>query len=69
MEDLSGMTVNERLFALNKHANFDNAITTGDIDGAIEILESCYLAKETATSTVTEILNNPAMYGYSDNSK
>jgi hypothetical protein len=69
MEDLSGMTVNERLFALDKHASFDNAITSGDADHAIEILESCDLAKEAAISTVTEIFKNPVMYGYSVISK
>ena len=69
MEDLKGMTVNERLFALNKNDSFDHAITSGDADSAIEILESCALPKEAATSTVTEIFKNPESYGYSVISK
>jgi hypothetical protein len=65
MEDLSGMTVNERLFALNKSDSFDHAISSGDPDSAIKILESCDLPKDAATSTVTEIFKNPESYGYS----
>ena len=69
MEYLSGMTVNERLFALNKNDPFDHAITSGDANSAIEILEYCGLPKEAATSTVSEIFKNPAIYGYSVISK
>jgi len=65
MEDLSGMTVNERLFALNKNDSFDHAISSGDPDSAIKILESCDLPKDAAISTVTEIFKNPESYGYS----
>ncbi|MDU0113535.1 hypothetical protein RT723_11105 [Psychrosphaera aquimarina] len=65
MESLAGMTINERLFALNKMDSFDQAITAGDKERAIQILESCDLSKKAATSTVTDIFRSPQKYGYS----
>ena len=64
MESLVGMTVNERLFALSKMESFDQAVVAGNKELAIQILEKCELSKESATSTVTEILKNPTKYGY-----
>ena len=59
------MTVNERLFALNKTDSFDQAIACRDKELAIQILESCYLSRESASSTVTEIFKNPTKHRYS----
>lgn len=59
------MTVNERLFALNKTDSFDQALASKDRELAIQILESCNFSRESALSTVTEILKNPNKYGYS----
>jgi len=67
MEDLKGMTVNERLFALSKMDSFDQAIVSGNKEVAIKILEACELPNETAISTVKEILKNPKKFGYSVN--
>jgi hypothetical protein len=65
MEDLSGMTVNERLFALSKMDSFDQAIVSGNKEVAVNILEACELSYDAAVSTVQEILKNPKKFGYS----
>ena len=64
MEDLKGMTVNERLFALKTFDAFDKAIKSNDTNTAIKILEQCGLTYPSAIETITSILNDPERYGY-----
>ena len=65
MSEFAGMTVNERLFHAGLMEQFDAAIEAKKRDAAISILQETELPIEAATETVTAILNNPGMYGYS----
>jgi len=64
MENLSGMTVNERLFSLRKLETFDSAIKSENTKLAIEILEECQLSHSAALETVSAIFKNPNLYGF-----
>lgn len=64
MEDLKGMTINERLFALNMTEVFDKAIKSKNTKDSIKILEQCGLPHSSALATVTAIFKNPKQYGY-----
>ncbi|MDG2286452.1 MAG: hypothetical protein P8N43_13130 [Alphaproteobacteria bacterium] len=66
MSEFAGMTVNERLFHAGVMDQFDAAIDARNKDDAISILQQTELPIEAATETVTAILNNPEMYGYSE---
>lgn len=58
------MTVNERLFAAGLIQQFDAAISSGDREGAIEILLRAALSGVSAGETVDAVLANPEKYGY-----
>ena len=62
--NLKGMTVNERLYHINKIDAFDNAINSGNTNKAIEILLLAELSQEQAEQTVNTIIENPNKYGY-----
>ena len=64
MEDLKGMTLNERLFALKAFDAFDKAIKSNDTNSAKKILEQCGLTYSSAIETIKLILNDPERYGY-----
>ncbi len=64
MEKFRGMTLNERLFSLNKFEAFDKAIKSNNIQQAIDILIKCELPSEEATKTVETILQNQKTYGF-----
>ena len=64
MEDLKGMSVNERLFVMKKHEAFNDAIKSKNTKRAIEILELCNLPHSSAVNTTNTILKNPELYGY-----
>ena len=48
MNKLKGMTVNERLFTLNKFEAFDEAVKSKSTHQAVNILIQCELAREEA---------------------
>ena len=64
MEELKGMTINERLFVLKATESFDVAIKSKNSKAAIEILEQCGLSYSSALETVSSIFKNPERYGY-----
>ncbi|MDN3653414.1 hypothetical protein QWY77_11740 [Thalassotalea ponticola] len=64
MTKLKGMTINERLFVMNKINNFNSAIRQKNIEEAIAILEQCELSLDAAKDSVAAILRNPKKYGY-----
>ncbi|WP_462158258.1 hypothetical protein [Pseudoalteromonas sp. GB56] len=64
MENLNGMTVNERLFALKKLNAFDEAIKAKNTELSIQILEATGLSHLAAVETVAMIFKNPSNYGY-----
>jgi hypothetical protein len=64
MDELEGMTVNERLYTLGLMDKFDKAIKSCDSKGSISVLLEAKFTINQATETVTSILENPKMYGY-----
>jgi hypothetical protein len=64
MINLKGMTVNERLYALNLMEEFDSLIKTTQREQAITILEKAEFSNSQAIETVDAILSDPKKYGY-----
>lgn len=63
-EDLKGMTVNERLYALDLMDSFDKAMKNRDSKKGIQVLLQAKLSEQQANETVTSILETPEKYGY-----
>jgi hypothetical protein len=64
MNNFSGMTVNERLFAAGRIDDFDKAMEERNRAEAIRILQEVELSATEAESTMAAIENNPGKYGY-----
>jgi len=64
MSELSGMTVNERLFHVGLIDQFDAAILARQKDKAIALLLRVEIDEKQAKETVTIIFENPSKYGY-----
>jgi len=64
VNNLEGMTVNERLYTLNLMDDFDSLIGSGQREVAIQLLEKVQFSINQATETVDAIFNDPKMYGY-----
>ena len=64
MDNLEGMTVNERLVELGLIENFDQQIRQRNGKGAIDILLQAKFSSKQAEETVHTILANPGKYGY-----
>ena len=62
--ELAGMTVNERLFAFDLFAEFDQAAKTRNKNELIKILMRAKFSKQVAVETTEALLLNPAKYGY-----
>ena len=60
--DLSGMTVNERLFNLGLMERWDEAVAARDREAMLAIMRECEV--DPPEQTVDPILANPAMYGF-----
>lgn len=60
----SAMTVNERLAVAGLIEDFDSAITAGDRQRAIGVLEQVDMDENSAAFTVDTTLGNPSKYGY-----
>lgn len=63
-EELSGMTLNERLFACGSMDQFDTAARQRDRESMVMILTQAALTKEEAAWSTDTILANPAKYGF-----
>ena len=63
-EDLSGMTVNERLYAMRLLEAFDAAVKRRDKETLIALLMRTFLSRGEAEESVDAILRDPAKYGY-----
>jgi hypothetical protein len=59
-----GMTLSERLFVAGLLEQFDDAISSGDRQRAIEILVQVAISDDSGTETVDAVLANPSKYGY-----
>jgi hypothetical protein len=59
---MSGMTINERLFATGNLEAFDDAARRRDRKGMVAILRGVEV--EDAEATADTILANPTRYGY-----
>ena len=62
--ELSGMTVNERLFACGLMEAFDDATRDRNRERMISLLMQTAVASEQAERTTDAVLANPEMYGY-----
>ena len=62
--ELSGMTVNERLFAYGLFGRWDAAVRSRKREEMISVLCEVALTKEQATWTTDTMLANPAKYGF-----
>ena len=58
------MTVNERLFTIDRIEDFDRAIEGRNRLEAIRILQEVELSATEAESILAAIENNPGKYGY-----
>lgn len=56
-KNLGGMTLNERLFALNLIDEFDEAVKARDKNSILKVLCECELDEERANASMEEILN------------
>jgi hypothetical protein len=63
-QELSGMTVNERLFVCGVINNWNDAVRTRDRDEMIAILRSVTMTDKQVAWTVDTVLKNPARYGF-----
>ena len=63
-QELQGMTVNERLFALGLFEEFDKAAKARDKKAMIDILKSCSMNDDQCEETSEAILRDPKRYGY-----
>ncbi len=62
--ELSGMTVNERLFVCGLFPQFEKAAKERRREDMISVLLEVAMTKEQAAHTVDGILTNPSYYGY-----
>jgi hypothetical protein len=62
MIDLSGMTMNERLFELGLDEEFDRAIADRDREALVEIYLKTGSALASAEKSADTILSNPDRY-------
>ncbi len=63
-EELSGMTVNERLLACGLLDAWDEAARNRDRSQMIVLLLQSAINREQAERTTDAVLNNPEMYGF-----
>ncbi|HJU09021.1 MAG TPA: hypothetical protein VJ727_11145 [Rhodanobacteraceae bacterium] len=63
--EISGMTVNERLFALGLDEEFEQAFASLDQARVSAVLRKAKLAEQQAEETASALLSNLEYYGYS----
>jgi hypothetical protein len=64
IEELGGMTVNERIFVCGLMDQWDGAASQRDRNEMMRILSEVALSEDQARFTVETILANPKKYGY-----
>ncbi|GAA5504636.1 hypothetical protein Rcae01_00075 [Novipirellula caenicola] len=63
-DELSGMTVNERLFACGLLDAWDEAAMNRDRPQMIALLLQTAIERDQAERTTDAVLKNPTMYGF-----
>ena len=63
-DELSGMTVNERLFACGLLDAWDHAAMNRDRPQMIALLLQTAIERDQAKRTTDAVLENPKMYGF-----
>ena len=63
-EELSGMTVNERLVSCGVLDKWDDAVRRRSRAEMIEVLRSVALTEQQAAHTTDTVLQNPKQYGF-----
>lgn len=64
IEELAGMTVNERLVVCDLMEHWDAAVRKRDRDKMISILQDALFTAEQAASTTEAVLRRPDKYGF-----
>ena len=64
VQDLSGMTVNERLFTLGLLDEFDSLVRRGEREAMVALLTRVELSDSDAVACADWVLSDPKRYGY-----
>lgn len=63
-QSVEGMTVNERLFHLGLHDQFDSAARSGNVPVMVQVLLRARFSEAQATHTAQTVATDPNGYGY-----
>ena len=63
-DQVSGMTVNERLAYFGLFESFDAAVESRHLESVVAILCRAHLTEAQARETASTVLANPALYGF-----
>ena len=63
-QSAKGMTVNERLAHFNLFEPFDAAAKSRDFTALVRVLLQAEFSEEQAKQTASDLLANPAIYGF-----
>ncbi len=63
-QELGGMTVNERLFALDLFDEWDESVNSRNRNQMIQILSQCAMSQKQCEETADTLLENPQKYGF-----
>jgi hypothetical protein len=63
-QELSGMTVNERLFACGMLSQWDAAVAARNRERMIAVLRAAALSETQAAQTTDTVLQDPGKYGF-----
>jgi hypothetical protein len=63
-EEISGMTINERLYHFGLFEQFDHAVMSRDHATIVGILRIAKFDENQALETANKVLANPVKYGY-----
>jgi hypothetical protein len=63
IDQIAGMTVNERLAHFDLFRAFDSAVAARDLSAVVSVLRQARVTDQQAHQTAAEILANPTHYG------
>jgi|OpeIllAssembly_1097287.scaffolds.fasta_scaffold2695114_2 hypothetical protein len=64
IDNIGGMTVNERLFHFGLFQEFESAVKTRQISEIVNVLQLAKFTEAQAHETASAIIANPSFYGY-----
>lgn len=63
LDDIAGMTVNERLYHFGLIEAFDTAVKSRQLSSIVGVLRQAKLTEAQALETASSVLANPSFYG------